>query len=50
MFEALRKAYESDRPKAEKYAKLLYNQALLIAGLPVEDATAFSDLVCSLMD
>ena len=50
VFEALRKAYESDRPKAEKYAKLLYNQALLIAGLPVEDATAFSDLVCSLMD
>ena len=49
VFAALRDAYENDRPKAEKYAQLLYNQALLIAGLPVEDATAFSDLVCSLM-
>ena len=34
--------------KAEKYAKIFYNQALLIAGLPLEDPTAYTDLLCSL--
>lgn len=39
----------SDPEKAKKYAKLLYQQGLLMANLPLEDPTAFSDLVCSLM-
>ena len=49
-FAALSGAFASDRAKAEKYARILYAQALLIAGLPLEDPTAYSDLVCGLMD
>ena len=48
-FAALKNAMESDREKAEKYAKLLYCQALLIADLPLENPTEYTDLVCSLM-
>ena len=35
--------------KLEKYSTLLYNQALMIEGLPVENPTEFSNLVCELM-
>ena len=38
-----------DPEKAKKYATLLYNQALLIAGLPLEDPSGYTDLVCELM-
>jgi len=38
-----------DKEKAAKYAELLYDQALLIAGLPLEDAARHAELVCSLM-
>ena len=49
-FAALKGAVDSDREKAAKYARLLYAQALLIAGLPLEDPAAYTDLVCSLME
>ncbi len=48
-FAALQGAMESDPEKAKKYAELLYCQALLIADLPLEDPSAYTDLVCSLM-
>ena len=48
-FAAMKNAMENDRETAAKYAKLLYAQALLIAGLPLEDPSEYSDLVCSLM-
>ena len=48
-FEALKNAYETDKEKAATYAKLLYSQALLIADLPLEDPSEYTDLVCSLM-
>ena len=48
-FAALHNAMEADKEKAAKYAELLYCQALLIADLPIEDPTAYTDLVCSLM-
>ena len=48
-FAALREAVESDREKAGRYVELLYNQALLIAGLPLEDPAGYTQLVCSLM-
>ena len=48
-FAALREAMESDQEKAKVYAELLYHQALLIAGLPIEDTTRYTELVCSLM-
>ena len=47
--EALQRAFESDREKAARYAEVLYGQALLIAGLPLEDPAAYASLVCSLM-
>ena len=34
--------------KAKKYAEILYNQACLIAGLPIDDPSAYTDLLCSL--
>ena len=48
-FAALEAAVTADPEKAKKYATLLYNQALLIAGLPLEDPSAYTDLVCELM-
>ena len=49
VFAALKTAIETDPEKAKKYAELLYCQALLIAELPLEDPSAYTDLVCSLM-
>ena len=49
-YAALQSAMENDPEKAKKYAELLYCQALLIADLPLEDPSAYTDLVCSLMD
>ena len=50
-FAALKSALDAgDKDKAAKYVDILYHQALLIAGLPIEDPTAYTDLVCSLMN
>lgn len=48
-FEALKKAYNEDRERAEKLSKILYTQALLIADMPVENAVEFAQLVTELM-
>ena len=48
-FQALETAVTEDPEKARKYASLLYSQALLIAGLPLEDPAGYTDLVCELM-
>ncbi|MEG1988988.1 MAG: molecular chaperone HtpG, partial [Oscillibacter sp.] len=48
-FAALEAAVTADPEKAKKYATLLYDQALLIAGMPLEDPSAYTDLVCELM-
>lgn len=40
----------ADKDKAERYAKVLYDQAVIIAGLPLEDPSAYADLVCTLMN
>ena len=42
-------AASSDNEKLGKYAKLLYTQALLIEGMPVENPVEFSNLICELM-
>ena len=47
-FKALEKARETDPEKAAKYAEILYSQAVLIAGLPLEDPSGYTDLLCSL--
>lgn len=38
-----------DKDKLAKYANLLYTQALLIEGMPVENPVEFSNLICELM-
>ena len=38
-----------DKDKLGKYAKLLYDQALLIEGMSIEDPVEFSNLICELM-
>ena len=48
-FAALRAAVDEDKEKAGRYVQLLYAQSLLLAGLPVEDPAAYTELVCSLM-
>ena len=39
----------TDQDKIQDYAKLLYDQALLIEGFEVEDPIAFSNKICELM-
>lgn len=49
-YAALKKAVEAgDKVTVEKYSKLLYGQALLMAELPMEDPAAFAELISSLM-
>jgi molecular chaperone HtpG len=49
VFRAIETAYVEDRPKFERYTKLMYQQALLMEGLPIEDPVAFANEVCALM-
>ena len=46
---AMQTAMTEDTLKAKDYAQLLYNQALLMAELPLEDPMAYTELVCKLM-
>ena len=48
-FAALKDAFENDKEKAAKYSKLLYGQALLTAGIPIEDPPEFSELISALL-
>ena len=48
-FQALCKAYEEDKEKAAAYVEVLYNQALIIADLPLPDPARYAELVCGLM-
>jgi molecular chaperone HtpG len=49
MFDAIKKAFSEDKDKLKMYANLLYNQALLIEGLPIDDPVQFANDVCSLI-
>ena len=49
VYGALAKAVAQEPEKAKKYAELLYDQALIIAGIPVEDTARYTQLVCELM-
>ena len=48
-FQALCKAFEEDKDKAAAYVEVLYNQALIIADLPLPDPAHYADLVCGLL-
>ena len=50
VFAVLKAAQEAgDTDKVKKYSALLYAQAQLIEGLPVDDPAAYAEAVCSLM-
>ena len=49
VFQALELARVEDPEKAKKYAEILLNQAKLIAGLPIENPSAYTDLICTLL-
>ena len=49
VFQALKSAFDQDREKARLYTNLLYNQALLIEGLPIEDPVEFTNNMCKVM-
>lgn len=48
-FKAIEQSFESDPEKAKKYAKILHGEALLAAGLPLEDPLEFCNLVSELL-
>ena len=45
----LKDLYHNDKESLEKYTKILYSQARLIEGLPVENPTEISNLICDIM-
>ncbi|WP_028983123.1 molecular chaperone HtpG [Sporolactobacillus terrae] len=50
VFKALKAAFDlNDQNKVALYTSLLYNQARLIEGLPIQDPVAFSKNICELM-
>ena len=49
IFAKLVSLFGSDKDKVKKYTSLLYNQALLIEGVSIEDPLAFSNEICDLM-
>lgn len=50
IFDKLKTLYQSDKDMLKKYADVLYNSALLIEGLTVEDPVAFSNNLCDIME
>ncbi|MCJ7841039.1 molecular chaperone HtpG [Lederbergia sp. NSJ-179] len=49
VFQSLKSAFETDKDKLNLYTNLLYNQALLIEGLPVQDPVEFTNDICKVM-
>ncbi|MDA1476908.1 molecular chaperone HtpG [Bacillus changyiensis] len=49
VFQTLKTAFENDKDKFSLYTNLLYNQALLIEGLPIEDPVQFTNDICKVM-
>ncbi|MEG0292126.1 MAG: molecular chaperone HtpG [Anaerovoracaceae bacterium] len=49
ILEVLKDAYQNDKDKLALFTDLLYNQALLIEGLPIADPVEFGNNICTLM-
>ncbi len=49
VFNSLMEAFEKDKEKLALYTNLLYNQALLIEGLPIDDPVEFTNDICEIM-
>ncbi|MEK5521475.1 molecular chaperone HtpG [Heyndrickxia sp. FSL W8-0423] len=49
VFASLKAAFEQDKDKVKLFTNLLYNQALLIEGLPINDPVEFTNDICKVM-
>jgi molecular chaperone HtpG len=49
VFQSLKDAHDKDKEKLNLYTSLLYNQALLIEGLPIGDPVEFTNDICKVM-
>lgn len=49
VFQSLKKSFEADKDKLNLFTNLLYNQALLIEGLPINDPVEFTRDICKVM-
>ncbi|MFD0696169.1 molecular chaperone HtpG [Paenibacillus sp. GCM10027628] len=49
VFQSLKDAYQKDKEKLNLYTNLLYNQALLIEGLTIQDPVEFTNDICKIM-
>jgi molecular chaperone HtpG len=49
VFQSLKDSFEKDKEKLNLYTTLLYNQALLIEGLPIQDPVEFTNDICKIM-
>ncbi|MGR6126261.1 molecular chaperone HtpG [Paenibacillus sp. SER-28] len=49
VFNSLKEAFDKDKEKVNLYTALLYNQALLIEGLPLQDPVEFTNDICKIM-
>ncbi|MDZ5473933.1 molecular chaperone HtpG [Bacillus sp. 31A1R] len=49
VFQSLKASFENDKEKLNLYTHLLYNQALIIEGLPIQDPVEFTNDICKIM-
>ncbi|MGG1674950.1 molecular chaperone HtpG [Neobacillus sp. NRS-1170] len=49
VFKSLKDSFANDKEKLSLYTSLLYNQALLIEGLPINDPVEFTNDICKIM-
>ena len=45
----LKELYEKDKEEFKKYTKVIYYEARLIEGLPIDNPTEMSNLICDIM-
>ncbi|HEY4599733.1 MAG TPA: molecular chaperone HtpG [Cerasibacillus sp.] len=50
VYRSLKSSFEKDKEKFALYTNLLYNQALLIEGMPIKDPVEFSNDICKVMN
>ena len=49
IFQRLQELYQSDKERLKLYAEILYDQALLLEGISLEDPSDFSQKLCQLL-
>lgn len=49
IFKVLWDLYKEDKDKLKSYTEILYNQALLIEGMDIDDPVSFSNTLCNIM-